>query len=90
MTNCTKGIEKLEWSQPIITSKHATTEYTVEEDSIQPEEEGEEKDSISNSFETAIRIYTLNVRHPKTIKSQECFSLSFLRKRQNLSTPLLS
>ena len=51
------------------------------------EEEEEEKDSISNSFETAIRIYTLNVRHPKAIKSQECFSLSFLSKRQNLSTP---
>ncbi|CAH3103593.1 unnamed protein product, partial [Porites lobata] len=45
-TNCTKSIEKLEWFQPIIISKH--TKNTEEE---------EEKDSISNSFETAIRIY---------------------------------
>ena len=51
------------------------------------EEEEEEKDNISNSFETAIRIYSLNVRHPKAIKSRKRFSLSFIRKRQNLSTP---
>lgn len=89
-TNCTKGVENLEWFQPIITRKHPKNTVSKKTVFQTEEEEEEEKDSISNSFETAIKIYTLNGRHPKAIKSQECFSLSFLRKRQNLSTPLLS
>ena len=55
-TNCTKGVEKLEWFQPITPSKHAKN--TVSKKTVfQTEEEEEEKDSISNSFETSIRIH---------------------------------